>query len=85
MLKDTGERIIPKVMHPSNGMLLEHLARYYFAIPYASGRVLDIACGTGYGAQMTAKAKKKEITEIIGIDIDPKTINYAKKSITIHY
>ncbi|WP_226376811.1 class I SAM-dependent methyltransferase [Oceanobacillus halotolerans] len=78
MLKDTGERIIPKEMKPTNGMLLEHISRYYFATPYAYGRVLDIACGTGYGSQMVAKTRKTEVTDLIGVDIDPETIKYAK-------
>jgi len=64
-------------MKPTNGMLLEHLARYYFAAPYAVGRVLDIACGTGYGCHMTAKERKREVTEIIGVDSDEETIRYA--------
>ncbi|RSL33014.1 methyltransferase domain-containing protein [Salibacterium salarium] len=79
MLEDTGERIIPKEMKPENGMLLEHLARYTFATPYVKGRVLDIATGTGYGAQLVAKMKKKDITEMMGVDIDPTTIQYAKQ------
>ncbi|WP_348639420.1 class I SAM-dependent methyltransferase [Salibacterium salarium] len=79
MLEDTGERIIPKEMKPENGMLLEHLARYTFAASYVKGRVLDIATGTGYGAQMIAKMNKKDISEMIGVDIDPATIQYAKQ------
>ncbi len=78
MLQDTGERMIPKQMDPTNGSLLEHTARYYFSTPYIKGRVLDIACGTGYGGQMVAKACKKEISEMIGVDIDEETIKYAK-------
>lgn len=54
-----GERIIPKLMKPMNGMLLEHIARYYFATPYVRGRVLDIACGTGYGSHLVAKERKR--------------------------
>ncbi|WP_078552885.1 class I SAM-dependent methyltransferase [Bacillus alkalicellulosilyticus] len=82
MLEDTGERIIPKTMKPTNGMLLEHLARYYFATPYVRGRVLDIACGTGYGSQMVAKIQKEHITEIIAADINEETLLYAKQN---HY
>ncbi|WP_209124883.1 bifunctional 2-polyprenyl-6-hydroxyphenol methylase/3-demethylubiquinol 3-O-methyltransferase UbiG [Alkalihalobacillus sp. BA299] len=78
MLKDTGERVIPKLMKPTNMMLLEHTARYYFSTPYVRGRVLDIACGTGYGSQMVAKVRKKEIDEIIAADICEDTLAYAK-------
>lgn len=73
----TGERIIPKLMKPTNGMLLEHIARYYFAEPYIQGRVLDIACGSGYGCHMVAKDRKREVTELVGVDNDPETILYA--------
>ncbi|WP_252311261.1 bifunctional 2-polyprenyl-6-hydroxyphenol methylase/3-demethylubiquinol 3-O-methyltransferase UbiG [Sinobaca sp. H24] len=79
MLDDTGERIIPKQMDASNRMLLEHLARYSFACPYASGKVLDIACGTGYGTHMVTKARKNYIHSSLGIDIDSQTVDYAKK------
>jgi len=80
LLELTGERVIPKLMKPTNGMLLKHIARYYFAIPYARGRVLDIACGAGYGSQMIAKACKKEVSHVVGVDIDEDTIQYAKKT-----
>jgi 2-polyprenyl-3-methyl-5-hydroxy-6-metoxy-1,4-benzoquinol methylase len=79
MLEWTGERIIPKTMKMMNGMLLEHIARYYFALPYIQGRVLDIACGTGYGSHLVAKDRKREVTEIVGVDIDEQTIHYANK------
>lgn len=77
MLEWTGERIIPKQLKPTNGMLLEHIARYYFATPYIQGRVLDIACGTGYGCHMVAKERKREVIEIVGVDNDQETITYA--------
>lgn len=79
MVEWTGERIIPKLLKPSNGMLLEHLARYYFATPYIRGRVLDLACGTGYGCHMVAKERKREVTEIVGVDNDPETLRYANR------
>lgn len=70
--------MIPKEMCSTNASLLEHTARYYFSTPYVRGRVLDIACGTGYGSQMVAKVCKKEVDEMIGIDIDEETLKYAK-------
>ncbi|WP_309121056.1 class I SAM-dependent methyltransferase [Paenibacillus sp.] len=78
-LEWTGERIIPKSMKPTNGMLLEHVARYYFAAPYVRGRVLDIACGVGYGSHMTAKERKREVTEIVAVDNDAETLLYAER------
>jgi len=77
LIQWTGERIIPKLLKPTNGMLLEHIARYYFATPYIRGRVLDIACGTGYGCHMVAKERKREVTEIVGVDNDRDTLAYA--------
>lgn len=78
MLQDTGERIIPDRMKPTNGMLLEHIARYYFAAPYVKGRVLDISCGVGYGTQMIAKMCKKDMETAVGVDIDGNALDYAR-------
>ncbi|MUK89257.1 methyltransferase domain-containing protein [Ornithinibacillus sp. L9] len=78
MLKDTGERVIPEKMKILNGLLLEHIARYHFATHYVYGRVLDFASGSGYGSHIIAKSCKKKIDEIIGVDYDNDTIEYAK-------
>ena len=78
MLKDTGERVIPEKMKITNGLLVEHIARYHFASNYVKGRVLDFASGAGYGSHIIAKQRKKQVTEIIGIDIDEEVIQYAK-------
>lgn len=77
MLELTGERVIPEKMDPLNGMLLEHLARYYFSIEYAKGRVLDIACGTGYGSKILAKAQKSKLSEVVAVDNDAAALKYA--------
>ncbi len=79
MLQDTGERIIPDEMKPNNLLLLEHLARYSFALPYVKGRVLDIACGSGYGAHMLAKLRKRSIQELVAVDIHQDALDYARK------
>jgi 2-polyprenyl-3-methyl-5-hydroxy-6-metoxy-1,4-benzoquinol methylase len=78
LLELTGERVIPERMDPLNGMLLEHLARYYFAVEYAKGRVLDIACGTGYGTKIIAKAQKSVLEEVVAVDHDEETLKYAR-------
>lgn len=80
VLEYTDERVIPELMKPTNGLLLEHIARYHFSYEYIRGRVLDFACGTGYGTHMMAKAKKKVLDKVIGIDVDSDTIDYAKKT-----
>ncbi|NIK11955.1 class I SAM-dependent methyltransferase [Alkalibacillus almallahensis] len=78
MIEDTGERVIPKMMDPLNPLLLEHIARYQFALPYLHGRVLDLSCGAGYGSHMIAKRRKKQVDEVVGVDLDSEIIQYAK-------
>lgn len=67
----TGERFDPFSMH---GHLIEaeHLARYAWATQFAAGRrVLDGACGEGYGTAMLAGAGA---TEVVGVDLDESVI-----------
>lgn len=78
LLEDTGERVIPELMKPTSMLLLEHIARYQFSIHYLKGRVLDIACGTGFGTQLITKAAKNRLTEVIGVDNCAETIKYAQ-------
>lgn len=77
-LKFTGERVIPDLMKPMDFLLLEHIARYQFSIAYAKGRMLDIACGSGYGTQMVTKVAKKNLAEVIGADVASDIIEYAR-------
>ncbi|MFZ2537586.1 MAG: class I SAM-dependent methyltransferase [Oscillospiraceae bacterium] len=76
----TGERVIPNLMKPENGMLREHTARYRFASKFACGSVLDIACGVGYGTGLLLN-ESTVVENVLGVDIDEISINYAK----IHY
>jgi len=72
-MKFTGERIVPGQVEPD--LLNEHLARYYFALQFVKGkRVLDAACGSGYGSAMLAEAAGS----VIGIDISGEAIGYAR-------
>lgn len=69
----SGERLEPGVF---NETTIEHLHRYALAMEYiAHKKVLDLACGEGYGsALMTSKA-----LHVTGIDIDDATIAMASQ------
>jgi len=58
----------------------EHLARYEFAMGLVSGkRVADIACGSGYGAQMLAGA---EAQSVHAMDISEEAVEFARTHYT---
>jgi spermidine synthase len=53
-----------------------HLARYAIAAPYCPGaRVLDIACGEGYGSRFLASAGA---SAVLGVDVDEGAVERAK-------
>lgn len=72
---DFNERALPGVT--SNFLMSEAYARYQFARKYITkdAKVLDIACGVGYGSDYLSQKSK----QIIGIDIDEESIAYAKQ------
>ena len=74
--KATGERLVPDVQH---GELVhaEHLARYLVAARLAPGRrVLDVACGEGYGTEMLVRGGAQTAT---GVDLDGPTVKRARE------
>lgn len=76
------ERIIPNNIESTDAFnqetLLLHLERYKFAQKYAaSGNVLDIACGVGYGSMHIAE-NSSNIQNITGVDLDADAIAYAQ-------
>ena len=76
----TGERVIPEFMKADNGMLLEHIERYIFAKDYVFGRVLDLACGVGYGADvLLEEIYDEKIDYYLGIDLSREAILYARE------
>ena len=55
----------------------QHLARYTFASSLASGkRILDVACGIGYGSKMLRNAGA---SEVLGVDRSEETVALAKR------
>lgn len=72
-IQPTGERLT--VYYPGI-ITLEHMHRYAIACHVAKGKkVLDIACGEGYGANLLAQAA----IEVTGADINQETIAAARK------
>lgn len=76
----TGERVIPEIMNSRNGLLMEHIARYEYAAESVRGRVLDLGCGVGYGAEIILDLTEPNyVSEVVGVDIDENSIQYAKE------
>lgn len=73
--EDQVERIDPRTV-PA-GVMAIHEVRYEFAKGYCRGRrVLDVACGAGYGSAMLAKVAK----EVVGGDINHNAVTYARRA-----
>jgi len=71
--KTFPERIIPHETEP--GIVSIHLKRYQFALPYCERKhVLDVASGVGYGTAALSKVARS----VIGVEIDPESLAYAK-------
>ena len=75
------ERIYPDQIDkniPSEKEVLNlYIERYSFAAQHIKGKkVLDIACGSGYGTTILAQASLGDI-KCIGVDIDKDVIEYA--------
>lgn len=67
------ERIVPD--DTERGIVALHLKRYAFAQPWCEGRrVLDVACGVGYGSAFLADTA----ASVVGGDVDEETIGYAR-------
>src|SRR5439155_12020309 len=74
MLEWTGERYLPWIKDAA--IAYEHLHRYALAARLAEGkRVLDLASGEGYGANMLAAAA----LSVVGLEIDDAAVQHARK------
>ena len=69
----TGERFIPGA---PGEIWYEHWHRYHFAAPLVAGRkVLDIACGAGYGSALLAQTA----AHVTGADIADAAVDHARR------
>jgi ubiquinone/menaquinone biosynthesis C-methylase UbiE len=74
-LDNHGERMVPTTAAADT--FWEHICRYRFALPFARGkRVLDIACGEGYGS---ASLQRAGASSVIGIDISEVAVAHARQ------
>ena len=68
----TGERFIPGTR---GEIWVEHWHRYHFAARWAAGkRVLDVACGEGYGSALLAQ----HAAHVTGVDISEQALAHAR-------
>lgn len=64
----SDERLVPE--EAVEASLQEHVARYRFAKDRVRGRILDVACGTGYGTAMLGA---------VGVDLSLDALRYARR------
>lgn len=73
-LEFTGERFVPGVQ---GEIWVEHWHRYHFASRWVAGRrVLDIACGEGYGSALLARTAR----EVVGVDVSAEAVAHAART-----
>jgi GT2 family glycosyltransferase/SAM-dependent methyltransferase/glycosyltransferase involved in cell wall biosynthesis len=72
-----GERMIP-AHHAGTMMYAEHMSRYKFAAQFARGkRVLDVASGSGYGAELL---KAAGASDVVGLDYNLDALAYSLRT-----
>lgn len=77
-LEFTGERFTPECVRE---IWQEHWHRYVFARAFAPGRrVLDAACGEGYGSAMLAT----RAASVLGVDIADAAVAHARQRYAQH-
>lgn len=77
------ERLIPDQLEhgetTGDATLALHIERYQFAARYAQpSRILDIACGVGYGTRLL-RDEIHQACQVIGVDCSEESIAYARQ------
>lgn len=63
-----------------NDLFRAHESIYVFASRFLTrGRVLDLGCGTGYGAARMRSAGGDRVEEVVGVDLDPRNVRFARR------
>lgn len=83
-LSSTLERLVPDLVERADETgrktLLLHLERYEFAAEQITegARVLDLACGVGYGTRLMADAVE-HAAAFVGVDLSEESVAYARE------
>lgn len=77
------ERLIPSELDPRDATGARthrlHVERYEFAAAHARpGRLLDIACGVGYGTRLLVD-RNASVAAALGVDVSGEAIAYARR------
>jgi SAM-dependent methyltransferase len=77
---DSLERLVPSALDPADAAAREtlalHVERYAWAARAARpGRLLDCACGVGYGTEILLR--NADVTAALGVDVSPDAIAHA--------
>src|SRR5690349_548000 len=72
-LVDDGSRFVP--WSPDPILALEHIHRYRWVQSFvANKRILDIACGEGYGSALLAQTAR----HVLSVDLDASALAHAR-------
>jgi SAM-dependent methyltransferase len=74
-LELTGERTLPDIP-AENYWYRRHLAVYEWIGAHVAGaRVLDLACGEGYGSEVLSRSA----ADVVGVDANPEAFEHARR------
>lgn len=73
---DSIERVTAPPWGPLDQAYREHLARYLWAAPFTRAKaVLDVACGSGFGAHRLAAGA----LSVTGLDVSSEAVGFARR------
>jgi 2-polyprenyl-3-methyl-5-hydroxy-6-metoxy-1,4-benzoquinol methylase len=76
---DAQERLEPADLQSGGLLAASHVHRYEFAAALCAGRrVLDLCCGTGYGARILARQAAK----VHGVDVSEEAVSTARAELS---